>query len=259
MSRVSSPLLAVVARELQSVVGTPAGWAIAGGAGTAVLTIACLSAPMGYQATAIDLLVLLEVLVPAVGVALGYRAVLQDRLRGEWAIHRAIGVAPRTYVLGLLLGQTTAAGLIIGGSLSVASVVVALRRTRPIAFLASTPAVADPAAMLWLTGLTVAYTGVIAAIVMVLSSLVRRRRGAVLGAVVVVGLLVVGIDAVAIVLPTPLPVLVAMSPGSAYRTLVLTVAVGLTPDAPVGAALLGWFTWLSGATLLSIRRLRMTA
>mgnify|MGYP007116953292 CR=1 FL=1 len=259
MSRVSGPLVAVIGRELQSVVGTPAGWAIAGGVGTAVVTLATLSASGGYQATAVDLVVLLEVLIPAMGAALGYRAVLHDRLRGEWAIHRAIGIAPRTYVIGLILGQTTAAGLIIGGSLSVASLVVAVRRTRPIAFIASNPAVADPAAMLWLTGLSVAYTGVVAAVVMVLSAMVRGRRDAIIGAVMLVGLLVVGLDAVAIATPTPLPVLVALSPGAAYRTLVLSVGVGLTTEAPVSAAVVGWIGWIGVATAVSIRRLRVAA
>ena len=256
MSRRGVILTAIMQREIQSLLAGAAGWAVTLGAAAAVLVMAALSAPDGYQATAVDLVVLLELLMPAVGVALGYRAVLDDRLSGEWAIHRAIGVDPRTYVVGIYLGQVTVFGLVIGGSLTLATAVVAVRRTRPIDFLASTPAVADPAAMLWLIGLSVAYALVIMAIVMLLSVWMRTRREAILGAAVVVGLVVIGMDAVAIATSAPLPLVTGLSPGAAYRALVLTMGVGLSTEGPVFAAVVGWVIWTLGALTVSIRRLR---
>lgn len=255
MSPRGTAQLAIVRREIRSLVGSPTGWVVMGGAVAAVLGVATLSAPGGYQATAVDLLVVLEVLVPAVGVALGYRAVLHDRLSGEWAVHRAMGVRPRTYLQGVFIGQVTVVGLVIGGSLTVAMAIVAAGRARPVAFLASSPAVADPSAMLWLVGLSIGYAVPIVALVMLLSVWAQRRRDAILGAVVVVGLVVIGLDAAAIVTAVPLPVMVVLSPGAGYRALVLTVGVGLSAPGPVTAALLGWAVWTLVAVGVTLRRL----
>jgi ABC-2 type transport system permease protein len=249
-------MLAIAGRELQSVVATPAGWAVIGGTLAAVLLTAVLSAPGGYQATSVDLYVMLELLIPMVGVAIGYRGLLQDRLSGEWSIHRAMGVRPSRYVIGALTGQATVLGLLVGTGTAGAAVLVWIGRTRPLSFLASNPAVADPAPMLWLIGLSVAYGVVIAAVVGLLSVYARGRRSAVLGSVVVVGALIVGLDAVTIATSTPLSVMVLVSPGAAYRTLVLTLGVGLTTGGPVLLALLGWIGWVLIAVALSVRRLQ---
>jgi ABC-2 type transport system permease protein len=256
MIRRFMPVFAIVRRELQSVMATPAGWAVIGGTVGAVLVTAALSAPGGYQATAVDLYIMLELLIPMVGVAIGYRGLLHDRLSGEWSIHRALGVRPSTYVIGTLTGQATVLGLLIGAGTAGATMLVWLGRTRPLSFLASNPAVADPAPMLWLIGFSVAYGVVIAAVVGLLSVYARGRRSAVLGSVVVVGALIAGLDAVTIATSTPLSVMVLISPGAAYRALVLTVGVGLSTGGPVLLALVGWTGWVLIAVSLSVRRLR---
>ena len=256
MIRRLTPVLSIMSRELQTVVATPAGWALIGGTGGVVLLTAALSAPGGYQATAVDLYVMLELLIPTVGVAIGYRGLLHDRLSGEWSIHRAMGVRPITYVIGALAGQATVLGLLVGGGTAGATLLVWFGRSRPLSFLASNPAVADPAPMLWLIGLSVGYAVVIAAVVGLLSVYARDRRSAVVGSVVVVGALIIGLDAVTILASVPLSVMVLVSPGAAYRTLVLTVGAGLSTGGPVLLSLIGWGGWAIIAIALSVRRLR---
>jgi len=80
----------------------------------------------GFVPTVVDLLTPLELLVPIVAVAFGYRAILGDRRRGELDVLDTYPIAPRELVLGVyvgravgLLGTVVVPLLLVGGAVFV--------------------------------------------------------------------------------------------------------------------------------------------
>ena len=68
----------------------------------------------GFVPTVVDLLLPAEVLVPLLGVTLGYRALLSDAASGEFAVIRTYPVSTTGYVLGVLLARTAALAAVVG-------------------------------------------------------------------------------------------------------------------------------------------------
>ncbi|MFC7081678.1 ABC transporter permease [Halorussus caseinilyticus] len=109
MSRQSvNRLFAVVGRELTTVVRTRAFLALAGGFAAVVAVLAWTAGAVGYVPLVLDLLTPVEVLVPALALAFGYRSVLGDDERGELDVIRTYPVSRATFVLGVYLGRAAA-------------------------------------------------------------------------------------------------------------------------------------------------------
>lgn len=258
-------LLSVVARELDTVVRTRTFTALAVAFAAVVLGIAWAGGTPSYLSTVLTLLTPVEALVPALAVAFGYRAVRADAARGELAVIRTYPVTRLEYTLGLYVGR--AAALLVAVLVPLLLVVPVVARyggagTDVVAAHGGTDSV-----LLYLRFLVLvaAFTLVALAIAVAISTLARGGRSALALGVGAVLLLVVGLD-LAVVAGVgagvfggaELQYVLALSPNSAFRALVLETVVGTAADTGRGAdalagllGLAGWFvagTWLAVVT-----------
>ncbi|WP_135662585.1 ABC transporter permease subunit [Halorhabdus rudnickae] len=225
--------LVVAQRAFDSVTRSRALIAVAFGYGFAVLGFAWASRGGGYLALSMNLLTPLEVLVPLVAVAVGYRSILDDRLRGELDVFRSYPLAGRSYVLGTFLGRGAALLVIVVVPLVLATGTVLLFRVERISVLATHATADSPIVYLRMVVLTAVFALVALAVIVGISSFTASSRGGLALAVVTVLALVVGLDlgvvaglATDVVPADALDVLLAGSPLSAYRGLVFELAVG---------------------------------
>lgn len=206
----------------------------------------------GFGPVVADLLAPVELLVPVLAVAFGYRAVLEDATTGELAVFRTYPLTISEYVVGVFLGR--AVGVVV-------AIVVPLFAVGAVtaAIPAETVVVYEThAADSWVlyarfVVLTVLYGLVVLALVLVVSTVVRSTWTAIaagVGLILAVGL---GGDLLVLTVVDPdsgwFQYAVAATPASAYRGLVLELvvsAVGPRAVAP-GAAVVGLFAWLAGA------------
>lgn len=257
MSERTEQFTAVFEREVRALARTRSVWVVASGFAAITLAVAVLSGRAGYVPLVLALLTPTEVLVPALAVALGYRAVLGDRLRGELAVMETFPVTSLRYGLGVYCGRFAVLVAVVAATLAAAAVVVPL--LGPTAgTLAQTRGLDSPVYYARYVSLTVVFAAVVLAVTMLVSSLARTaRRGFVL-AVAALLVLVVGFDLVVVagvgrqwVAERGLDVALAASPLSAYRGLVLTYAVQPVVTMPVRAASAA-ASWLSLAAWLSL-------
>ncbi|MEA5408554.1 hypothetical protein VB773_13905 [Haloarculaceae archaeon H-GB2-1] len=98
---------AVVAqRELLSLVRNPVVLALAAGFVAITVALGWLgNAGGGYVPLTLTLQAPLEILVPLLGFALGYRAVADERARGELSVVRTYPLDRWTYLGGVVLGR----------------------------------------------------------------------------------------------------------------------------------------------------------
>ena len=260
----------IVRRELWTVVRTRT-FLLLGFALTAVLLgVAVLSGGLraGYVPTAVDLLTPLELLVPVVAVAFGYRAVLGDEQRGELDVLRTYPVSPWQIVGGIYLGR--AAGLIAAVTLPLAFVGVAVALTeREASILYATHTGADsPLLYLRVVLLTILFALVLLAVALAISAIASTARSALALGVVALVVLLVGADLAlvyglssGIVPEESLIHALALSPLSAYRGLVLetavVVAAGTGPQtaAPL-SSVIGLLVWGVGSLAVATAALR---
>jgi ABC-2 type transport system permease protein len=247
--------LEVAQREFLTVLRTPMLLALA--AGYLVLTtgIAWLSVAGAYVALVLDLLTPVEVLVPVLAFAFGYRAILGDRESGELETLRTYPVDRLAYVGGVYLGRAVAVLSVVLSGLVVSALFVPLSTGRELSFTASHATVDSPALYLRFVVLTAVFALVVLAVAVLVSATARSSRGGLALAVGVVVALVVGLDSAVIsalsggfLSPDALTALLAVSPNSAFRSLVFGLSVGPTgatvPDGPaVGVAALGLAGW----------------
>lgn len=249
---------AVVRRELASLRRERTIWALAAGFTVVVLATALLTEATSYVPLALALLSPLELLVPVLAVALGYRSVLADRERGELTVLRTYPIRSATYVLGVYVGRSLVVVPIVAATVLLAGLVATLSDPQA-ATLQSTAGLDSPVYYLRFVSLTALYAAVALALAVLLSSTVRSARRGLVLAVLLVLLLAVGLDLAAVVglagdvlPPGALEWVLALSPGSAYRSLVLSLVVAPVATAGVGAAsplfgLLGTAAWLLGS------------
>jgi ABC-2 type transport system permease protein len=264
-------VVAVVERELRTLVRNRALLA------AALLFVAVLvgfgGAAMGsaggYVSLTMDLLTPVELLVPTLAFAFVYRSIRGDDERGELDVLRTYPLSRFDYVAGVFLGR--AAGLVVAVlvALTLAGVVSSLGAERPVSFLATHSAGDTPVVYLRFVVLVVAYTLVASALALAVSAAARTTREAL--ALAVGGLLVVavGLDLAIVALLSggvadggTLGPLLGASPASAFRGLVveLAVAPALAESPPVPAAspvasavgLLAWFVVGLGAATLAV-------
>ncbi|MFB1064684.1 ABC transporter permease [Natrinema sp. H-ect4] len=252
----------VVVRELRTVSRTRT-FVVLGAALAAVLVgIAWVGGGVraGFVPTVVDLLTPLELLVPIVAVAFGYRAILGDRRRGELDVLDTYPIAPRELVLGVyvgravgLLGTVVVPLLLVGGAVFVG-------REEPFSRYASHAGADSPILFARFVALTALFALSILAVSLAISALVSGTRSALALSVVALVVLLVGLDLALVygftngyLADSSLVHALAVSPLSAYRGLVFESAVvtasgtGPRTASPV-ASLLGLASW-TGASL----------
>lgn len=252
-------LVAVVDRELSTVWRTRAYLGLALGFVVVVNALAWTGSAASYATLSLDLLVAVQVLVPVLAAGLGYRAVLADAVSGELEVLRSFPVDRAEYVLGVYLGRLAAVLVVVLVALLSAALVVPLGGRSTSTFLAGHAVGGSFAVHLRFVVLTALFAAVALAAVVAVSALARSVRGALAVAVVLVVLFGVGLDvalvaglATGVVPPDGLPALLALSPTSAFRGLVLdlVVSAATTETLRTGSRvlnLLGLLAWLGGA------------
>jgi len=235
--------LAVFEHELRTLRRTRSVWVLGVGFVLLVLGVALLGGTSGWVPLSVALLAPLELLVPALAAALGYRSILADRERDELSMLRTYPLGPGTYALGVYAGRLVAVLGIVVGALLLAGLVVPLTGPSP-ASLTRTGGLDSPVYYLRFVSLTALFAAAALALMVLLSALARNaRRGVVaaIGATVVVALgadlgfvLAFGADLVS---ASSLPWYLTLSPASGYRGLVLAhvvapVTVATEPVSP---------------------------
>jgi ABC-2 type transport system permease protein len=229
-----------------------------------VVAVAALGSggPGGFAPLVLDLLLPVEVLVPALSIAFGYRSVLGDEERGERDVQRTFPATALEYVGGVLLGRSAVLVPVVGGCLLLAGVLVPLLQPDPPTVVATHSAGDSPLLYLRFVLLTAAYAVVTLAAAVAVSAVARSTREAVVLAVALLVTVVVGIDAGAVATlaafgPESAPVLAALSPNGAYRGLVLELVVAPTgTEGPRAASpllsALSLLAWLGASGLVAV-------
>lgn len=258
-------LVAVAQREFDSVRRTRTFALLAAGFFAVAVGLAWVSAGgAGYVPLALDLLTPLELLVPVLALAFGYRALLGDRQRGELDVLRTYPVTPGTVVGGVFVGRATALLATLLVSLAAAPILVVLSGNA--ISVVAVHATADS----WLlylrfVVLTAAYAVVVLAVAVAVSSVARTTRQALALAVALFLAVAVGFDVSAVAAltggalsPENVSALLAFSPSGAYRGLVLELVLRPATTRltePVASPLLnlgGLLLWTVGGLAVSV-------
>lgn len=244
----------VARRELETVARTPAFWALFAGLAVVTAGLTWTSNANGFVPVVVDLLTVVEVLVPLVAFAVGYRALLADRRRGEQSVLSTYPLSRSTYVVGVFVGRAIPllAGLAI--ALAPAGILVALNAGE-WTVLATHRGLDSGLLYVRFVGLAGVYALAMLAVALAVSAVADGTRSAVALLALTWLAIGLGVDLVlsaavdaGLVGPQLLPTVVAASPGSAFRGLVLATTVdvatseSLAAATPVGClgALLAW-------------------
>lgn len=242
VSDATQQFTAVFERELRALARSRAVWLLAVGFFALIVAIAVLGGQAGYVPLVLALLTPVEVLVPVLVVALGYRAILGDRLRGELKVLDTFPITPIRYGLGVYCGRLAVALGILVVTLLAAGFVVPLSGGTPNV-LAQSGGLDSPVYYARFVALTMVFAGVVLAITLLISSVARSARRGLVSAVGLLLVVVIGFDLVVIagvgqgwIVERGLAGALAASPLSAYRGLVMTYAVEPAVTMPVRAA-----------------------
>lgn len=247
---------AIFARELLTVLRARSSYVLFLGvtAVSAGIVLATGSQP-AFVPVAVDLLLPMELLVPAVAIALGYRTIAADDRRGELAVLRTYPVPPVRYVFGVFLGRAAAMTVVLAGPLALVGVYVALSPSPGSALLATHEGVDSPVVFARFVVLTVAFGLTVLAMALAASALARSRPTALVLGIVVLGVVVLGLDLLVVrgfaggwIGSGQLTTALAVSPTSAYRGLVFETVLSTATDSDLQqasvllstAGLLGW-------------------
>nr|WP_243645250.1 ABC transporter permease [Natrarchaeobius chitinivorans] len=218
----------------------------------------------GYLPSIVDLLTPLELLVPVVAIAFGYRAILGDEQRGELDVLETYPVSARELVVGVYAGRAVGLAVTIAVPLAIAAVAIAVGGDDPVSVYASHSGADSPILFARFLVLTVLFGLAVLAVAIAISSLVSATRSALGLSVLALVALLVGFDlaivyglAEGIVGDSDLLYALAASPLSAYRGLVLETTVmvasgtGPTVASPV-SSLIGLALWTVGSLAVAV-------
>ncbi len=197
----------------------------------------------GYVPTAVDLLLPLELLVPAIAFAIGYRAIADDVQREELDVLRTYPVSPGAYVAGVFAGRAVAVLLTVGIPLLAAGMLVAVSSAPETTIVATHRGIDSPLLYGRFVVLTLGYALVVLAVSLAISALAGSRKVALTLAVVGVGAVIVGFDLLLVrgfgtewIATDTLQTALAASPTSAYRGLVFETVLYVAFAADSGYA-----------------------
>lgn len=261
----------VVGRELRTVGRTRTFLVLGVAFAIVVVGIAWVGGGVraGYVPTVVDLLTPLELLVPIVAVAFGYRAILGDRRRGELDVLETYPVTARELVLGVYVGRAIGLLVAVTAPLLVVGGLAVVVREEPLGMYASHVGADSPILFARFVVLTALFALAVLAVAIAISALGTGTRSVLaLSVVALVGLLV-GLDLALVfglsagfVGESSLLHALAVSPLSAYRGLVfetvVVTAAGTGPQtaSPVASVLglVGWTVGALGIAIWAIRR-----
>lgn len=223
----------------------------------------------GYVSTIIDLLTPMELLIPVIAFAFGYRVILDDERRGVLDVLRTYPVSPWQIVAGTYLGRAIGLVTVVTTALSFLVVPIVITESHRPLFYATHTGADSPGLFLRFVVLTACFALVMLAVAVAVSALVGTARSALMAVgVTLFGLffvadiaLVFGLSRGLIEEGSLLNTL-AISPLSAYRGLVLETTVATTAGtgparaSPLASALgLGvWWIGSLAVAALAIRR-----
>lgn len=223
------------------------------------LTLGGGGAATGYIPTVVDLLLPLELLVPVVAIAIGYRAIPADLDRGEVAMLDTYAVSPATYVGAVYLGRAAVLSAIVGGALVVVGLLVAITAAPDTGVFATHSGVDSPILFGRFLVLTLLFGNALLAVVLLASVVVATMRTAIVAAIGAVLVVVVGGEA-AILLgvldgvfgESTLQIALGLVPNSAYRGLVFETVVSVLSAGESGYAsplvsMVGLLLWTAGS------------
>jgi len=218
----------------------------------------------GYLPTIVDLLMPLELLVPIVAVAFGYRAILDDQRRGELDVLDTYPVSALEYVLGVYIGRAIGLAVTIVVPFAVVAAAITFTGDDTVGVYATHEGADSPVLFGRFLVLTVLFALVLLSVAVALSSVVSGTRSALALSVVALVVLLVGLDlalmfglAEGLIGDAELLHALAVSPLSAYRGLVLEttviVAAGTGPQvASPLASLVGLGVWAVGSLAVAV-------
>jgi ABC-type transport system involved in multi-copper enzyme maturation permease subunit len=260
-----------VERELRTLVRSRMAVAVAVAFFAVVVGLggASMGSPGGYVSLTYDLLLPVELLVPAVAFAYVYRSVRGDDERGELDVIRTYDVSQLDYVLGVFVGRSLALLVVVLVSLGVAGVVASLGAEPAVTFFATHTAGDTPLVYARFVLFAAAYALVAAAVALAVSAATRTKREALAASVAGLVVLAVGLDLALVTLVSldvvgadAVAVFNGLSPASAFRGLVFEVAIrpALAASPSVATAspavsafgLLGWLGVSLGAATLAV-------
>jgi len=223
------------------------------------------AAASGYLPTAVDLLPALELLVPLLSFTVGYRALLDDRLRGELTVLSTFPVSRATVIASVLVGRGVALAVGIAAAL-LPTMALVWALGGPATRLVATHNGADSTILfVRLLSATTLFGLAALSVAVAVSAVASGTRNAAatlvglwlaltaavdLGLVEALGAGLVGSDGVL--------ALLAVSPSGAYRGLVLQTVVdvatagSLQAAAPL-ASVAGLLAWLVGGFAVATR------
>jgi len=207
----------------------------------------------GYVPAAVDLLLALELLVPLVAVALGYRAFGGDN--DDRAVLSTYPVTTPSLVAGVFVGRLVSLAAIVGGPLVAVGIGLSWVDTPGVAVFATHRGADSPVLFVRFIALTLCFGAVVLAMAMAASVLVRTSRASLAAALAVLVAVVAGGDLLVLagivsgsIGDDVLGTVLAVSPNAAYRGLVLEAVVGVATDrgpaVDVPVAVAGFVGWL---------------
>lgn len=259
----------VAARELLTVARSRAALALLLGIGAVVfgVTFAGAGKPRFLPAVA-DLVLPMELLVPVVAIALGYRTIASDVQRGELAVIETYPVSAGEYVLGVVVGRVLALTALFLVPFVLVGAYIALNAPDTPTIFATYEGANSPLVYARFVVLTLAFGVVTLTIAVAASALAKSRRSALIAAGAIVVLLVVGLDLLLLggfsagTIPAgDLTTALAASPTSAYRGLVFETVLstdtgpGIRQASPV-LNLLALSCWLAVSLVLAVAAVR---
>ncbi|ELY44326.1 ABC transporter permease [Natronorubrum sulfidifaciens] len=251
----------IVGRELRTIARTRMFFVLGIAFAAVLLGVAWVggSVEAGYVPTVVDLLTPLELVVPVVAIAFGYRAILGDEQRGELDVLETYPVSNREIVLGVYAGRAVGLLTTIIVPLVIVAAMVVVFEDDGLSIYATHSGADSPILFGRFIVLTLLFALTILAVAIAISALVSGTRSALaLSAVALVGL-VIGLDlllvygfSIGLIGDSALIQSLAISPLSAYRGLVfesvVVVAAGTGPAvaSPI-ASIVGLVVWLAAS------------
>jgi ABC-type transport system involved in multi-copper enzyme maturation permease subunit len=259
----------VFAREVQAAVRTRSFLALTLVTGVAIFGVATAGGGPagGYVPTVVDVLVVVEILVPTVAFAVGYRAMADPIARGELDVMETYPLPTWGYVGGTYAGRAVVLMAVVGVPLAALGVHVAMTAGPETSVFASHRGVDSPLLYLRFLALTLLYGLVSLSLVVLLSVIAGSRSRALVLALAGGLVLTVGGDVAVfaaldggLLTSDSLGGALAVTPAGAYRGLVfdqvLYVAVPTRSSFVSGwlatTALVGWWVaTLAGAAAVA--------
>lgn len=262
----SNAVQVVATRELFTVARARGHLALFGVFLAVVVGLGVFGGEPRYLPTIADLLLPIELLVPTVALAVGYRSIAADAQRGELAVLDTYPLTPKQYVLGVFLGRATAVVAMLTLPLLIVGAYLTLTTTETPSLLATQQGIDSPIIYARFLLLTILFGLTILGLSLALSALARSRRTALILAgaglifvVVVLDLLVLRGFTSGLVGTDGLLIALALSPTSAYRGLVFETVLG-TPGLTAAQAdpvlsVAGLLFWLFASLAVAVAAL----